>query len=432
MMRETQRRRLLYQAQQNVTAKIKSRVALLLAQRFKALKRELRRANLRKRLKKFDGILQKDDGGWVDWTDEFSSELNDLLMEAVDEFGGVESDYFTSHGEMPLNLDPQKVVLDYHDRVGRLITDIATRTLKDTQDAVTAWYNSPEGLPALIDDLAPMFGDDRAELIARTESGFVRSQVALEAMQTYGIDEWIWDSAMEARTCEFCRSMHGTVHSLDDEMPPDASHPDCLCGIVYARNGEELIYSSDAEKMAKGDVVGHEFHGNQWTGGGGLSAHSDYIKSLSDEQRYAMRRYTGGDFFGMNAYLRSGKRVSPNIVERTHVLTDVIQNAPPLEEQTMLYRMTSGDPSKYGMEPGVVFTDKGFTSTSLKTNYGAGPNGTQLVIEAPAGTHGLSVGAAGGHASESEYILPPGSNFLVTSVVQVDDNHWTVNARLQP
>lgn len=242
-MRETQRRKLLHSAHKLAEEKLKAEAAKLLRLRYRALKRELRRANFRKRLRKTDGILQKNDGEWQRWIDEFSAAFQKALQDVVNLFTGVEGEYFTSHGGKPLTLDPQKVVLDYQDRIGRQITRIAEETLTQTQSKIADWYNTDEGLPDLIDDLGSLYGEDRAELIARTEAGFIRSQVALESMNFYGIGRWIWDSAMEARTCEFCASMHGKVFDISDAMPPDASHPDCLCGVVYANDdGSELIY----------------------------------------------------------------------------------------------------------------------------------------------------------------------------------------------
>lgn len=243
IMRETQRRRLLYEAHEKATQEIKAEVYRLLQQRFKALKRELRRANLRKRLRKTDGILTKDSGDWTNWITEFTNSLQSILSSIVSHFASVETSYFTSRGKAPIQYDPQQVVTNYHDKIGARITRIADDTLASVQNSVTDWYNSDAALPDLIDDLSGMFDENRAELIARTEAGFVRSEVALQSMQEYGISKWIWDSAMESRTCEFCASMNGSVHDVSEPMPPDASHPDCLCGIVYADdNGGELIY----------------------------------------------------------------------------------------------------------------------------------------------------------------------------------------------
>lgn len=242
-MRETQRRRLLYRTHKQAQDQLKRDVAQLLARRYKALKRELRRANLRKRLRKTDGVLQKGDGGWAQWISDFSEQLQESLKKIAEMFIGVESEYFTSHGADIPTIDSNKVVSDYHDKIGRQITDIGEETLNLTQDKIRDWYNSEEGLNDLIDDLSDIYDEDRAELIARTEAGFVRSEVALEMMQFYGINKWIWDSALEDRTCEFCSEMHGQVFDDSDDMPPDASHPNCLCGVVYANDdGSELIY----------------------------------------------------------------------------------------------------------------------------------------------------------------------------------------------
>lgn len=242
-MRETQRRRLLYRAHKRAQSELKAEVLRLLERRFKALKRELRRANLRKRLKKTDGVFQKVDSGWPAWAEDFSSEFQSALLGIVELFASIENDYFESHGEPRAPLDYSAVINDYHDRIGRKIKDIAEETLLLSQDKIRDWYGTDKSLRELIDELASIFGESRAETIARTEAGFVRSQVAYEMMRHHGIGKWIWDSALEDRTCSFCSGKHGLVFDLVDAMPPDASHPNCLCGIVYANDdGSELIY----------------------------------------------------------------------------------------------------------------------------------------------------------------------------------------------
>jgi SPP1 gp7 family putative phage head morphogenesis protein len=54
---------------------------------------------------------------------------------------------------------------------------------------------------------------------------------------------WEYTSALESRTCAFCRSLHGTVLPATDPWwlehnPP--LHPACLCAIIPAASGAQL------------------------------------------------------------------------------------------------------------------------------------------------------------------------------------------------
>lgn len=53
-------------------------------------------------------------------------------------------------------------------------------------------------------------------------------------LQTYRnnshiVNSWVWHSAANERTCAVCWSLHGSVHSLDEEM---SSHNNCRCSMV--------------------------------------------------------------------------------------------------------------------------------------------------------------------------------------------------------
>src|SRR5581483_4461686 len=228
IMRETQRRRLLNSAVARAEKEVKTAVLRLLERRYKALKRELRRANLRKRLLKTDGILQKDDGGWQDWIDEFTNTVQETIAGVVKWVADVESRYWASRGKPVINFDPYKVVDDYQARIGRNIRDIPHDTLSDVQQAISDWYKTDKGLPELIDDLGQYFDENRASRIATTEMVNVTSEVAREQMLAYGITAWKWDAFNDSVTCPVCADLNGQTFSVDDLDAYPPNHPNCL------------------------------------------------------------------------------------------------------------------------------------------------------------------------------------------------------------
>lgn len=243
-MKHVQRRRLLDKARRKGEAHIVDVIAPMLDRRFKWLKRDLRRQNLRKRLAKNNGALVKaDDEDWDSWGDAFSEALQSALVDSVVFVEGVESDYFSSIGYDVVGLDPRQVVEAYQERVGLQITHISDDTLAAVQEQITAWFQTDAALPELISSLEALFSPYRAELIATTEMGFIASQVALEQMKNLGIEGWWWDAIMDGATCDICSGLmieqnSGKPFEIGDAMPPDASHPHCRCGVLYAEPGE--------------------------------------------------------------------------------------------------------------------------------------------------------------------------------------------------
>ncbi len=249
-MRETQRRRLLTSARRQALPIATAAIYRLLDRRYKEVKRDLRRANLRKRLarnvRQGGQVLRKDDMDWQQWAEEFSGDIEDALAPLAEGIWNAEEKYWLSRSARPAPVDPMEIVRAYELRTGRQISGIADDTQAEVMDMITAWYNTDAGMPELIDQLGSVFSEARAEMIARTEASYISSQVSIEMMGQFGIKYWNWDLGDEVGgyPCEICLAMaDSNPHTLDDPMPPDASHPNCRCGIVYAtEEGDEFIY----------------------------------------------------------------------------------------------------------------------------------------------------------------------------------------------
>ena len=243
-MRNTTRRNKIRAAQSEGRAKIMRAVLPLLKRRYAALKRELRRANLRKRLAKMDGLYKDDvdDNAWDDWIDAFTNALRDALEFGIGNIWAVETEFFATRGKTAQGqLDWREVVDNYETRTGIKIKNIGTDTLTSTQKMIAEWYKTDAGLPELIEKLTPLFGEARAELIAYTEMSFVASEVFLQTMKAYGIGLWNWDAEPDA-CAEICQPIAAeNPYKVGDEMPPEKSHPKCMCGCVYLdENGDEI------------------------------------------------------------------------------------------------------------------------------------------------------------------------------------------------
>jgi hypothetical protein len=233
-MRETERKRLIRRTVAEGRKQATAAIFKSLDRRYKVLKRELRRANLRKRLTKnlrdTGTLLRKDDGDWVDWINQFGLDVKDSLKPIVFGVYDTEGKYWQNRGQHLDPLDADVIFQRYEARQGRQISDLGAETRDKVLADITDWYNSNKSLPELIDTLGQYFSEDRAAMIAETESQFIVSEVARDAMGQFGIKKFDVDLGIEA--CEECFAQADTnPHDSGDDMPP--YHPRCDCGVMY-------------------------------------------------------------------------------------------------------------------------------------------------------------------------------------------------------
>ncbi len=245
-MRQSQRRRLLLQARDAGQERVSDVAYKLLSSQYKVLERELRRANLRKRLKKTDGLYKQNDAGkWQWFIDQFNKEVSEALAKEAANLMNIEDEFFAPSGADPKAWNYEQIVEDYQSRIGRKIKRIGEDTLSDVQEAIANWYKTDKSLPQLIQDLEQYFSHYRAKMIAATEMNYLASEVSYQQMQYMGIERWLWDAFADA--CDICLDLqqqsNAQPFTLNDPMPPDASHPNCRCGVLYANeNGQPLTY----------------------------------------------------------------------------------------------------------------------------------------------------------------------------------------------
>lgn len=87
----------------------------------------------------------------------------------------------------------------------------------------------------------------RADTIARTELLRAQREATRSRLEDApGIDEWVWLSAADSRTCAVCWAMHGTRHPVTETLD---GHPNCRCTMVPAVPG------GSADKIPTGDTL---------------------------------------------------------------------------------------------------------------------------------------------------------------------------------
>ena len=157
---------------------------------------------------------------------------------------------------------------------------------------------------------------------------------------------------------------------------------------------------------------------------------NDWWNKLPADQRIGVREYTGSTYTQMNNYLRKnkfGKGENPYIEKLIRDCERGIAKQK-LPESVMVWRKSSaqlleklgltyaGDPEAFVKETqrrvGSTVKDKGFTSTSTKTNRWSGS--VHYEIKIPKGASAAYVNQISEHEGEMEIIINRGTIYRVT------------------
>jgi len=128
-----------------------------------------------------------------------------------------------------------------------LYEEINQTTRKKVRTAVQEWVNNGQPLERLNEELAPIFGRQRAELIASTEVTRAYAEGNRIAYQDSGVvTRWMWRTANDEKTCPICSPLDGATIRIDGDFSgfvPDEvrrrgtitappAHPRCRCWVV--------------------------------------------------------------------------------------------------------------------------------------------------------------------------------------------------------
>jgi hypothetical protein len=160
---------------------------------------------------------------------------------------------------------------------------------------------------------------------------------------------------------------------------------------------------------------------------------------MSKAERRAVYNYTGNSYIGINTYLRDGRQPGSYFSDFETEVAAMESLADRYEMPTAatVYRRVSDDAIPAGAQPGSVFTEAGFSSTSTSADAAehASYQGRPIVMEidVPRGSHAINVNGTGvGISAENEIILPPGSRFVVESDEMRGSERWLKMTALPP
>lgn len=153
------------------------------------------------------------------------------------------------------------------------------------------------------------------------------------------------------------------------------------------------------------------------------------VNELGYIERAAIKEYTGTAYQEWNSYLRGERReIDSDTKQVMNAAVRALKKLPAMEGET--YRNMSfngGLPSMLsnykklmeGLKPGALFMEKGFMSTTRRTNLNfSSPespdrHGIRFVVK---GKNGVPIRELSDINSEEEVLFPPGSKFVIESV----------------
>jgi SPP1 gp7 family putative phage head morphogenesis protein len=370
---------------------------------------------------------------------------------------------------------PQGALKKLLDRTNATVKEVNATTLNRIGTLLSGTLSTGTSADSLArallrDDITASVVKDasRAQMIAVTEMSRALNTSTVDNYNQFGVEmvEWL---AIDTGVCEICPANEaqgpiklGEVFESGDEAPP--AHPNCRCTILPVVDegaADNLPTESEPDlstpEMEISDVADHSIE-DITTDAYFKDANYDGFdlpdvwpndEGLSD----AVSLYGGDGYRDMNSMLRSGElRASSEYTKKEIKTLNSSLTADLLSQKTSsplsVYRGMSDDGFAriFGVQrdwatggdfdfsqiKGSTFVEKGFMSTyakgeSLNTASSFVDFAQVTVkIDMPAGTYGSKFPGLSG---ENEFLLPPGSNLIVSDVERVGQK-WQVNMTL--
>lgn len=169
---------------------------------------------------------------WQDAETELVDDLTELLLdtylEGVD--GGVQA--MPNNLRSLINFDVvNKSALEFSKAYRyNWIKSITDTTRQQTQQAISDWIQSGASLKTLDVSLEPIFGEDRAKMIAATEVTRVFAQANMDTWESTGmVDSATWMTSKDEIVCPECESHDGEDVGIGDIDASPPLHPNCRC-----------------------------------------------------------------------------------------------------------------------------------------------------------------------------------------------------------
>jgi hypothetical protein len=339
----------------------------------------------------------------------------------------------------------------------KLVDDVSMTTVNSIGNILATGLGAGTNrfdLAAQID--AYLDNPSRSLMISTTELTRGMQTTALEQFKEFG-NKVRW---LALDPCEFCagNAAEGTVSPGYEYKDVNGSviynppaHPHCRCALTPVVDLNPDIPSLDlalsAALLKYSDAQARDERGRWSSGVSGGGKFKDYSKNPDQfykdneanqsemlyanttyQQRQALNGYQNAGYESVNGSLRGTEQVAPEnqpaLQTNIDSLDATINAAPPLAQDTLLFRGLRNAETAAALQVGTIVTDKGFTSTTASTEYARGwasPNngGYVMAIQAPAGTKGVIPHWATMNEdfkNEYEFLLPRNTSLQITNI----------------
>lgn len=340
---------------------------------------------------------------------ETGGEINKTLLEGV-----------TQAGRLGLTIDFELVnqqVLEYartfsNEWWGRL----ESTTREGLRTAIRTNMETGAPLRNLRQDITPLFGRQRAEMVAATETTRMFAQGNLIGYREAGVTLLKFETVMDNLVCPDCEAAGNEEPwplNRAELVPP--LHPRCRCWIAPVVEGVPLTESTPPSELEGLRRFESAADGEAWA----KSVFRERVSPLfTKEEAAAMDKYKLFGWNRINPYLRQGG-VGDSRLEGQKLLLDSALKKQKLPSNVVLYRGL-GDRNVLPAV-GERFSDAGFISTSVDVqaiSRFAGSKGILLEVQVPAGTNAAYLDMFK-VAGEREILLPRDLTFEVVKETRI-------------
>lgn len=204
------------------------------------------------------------------------------------------------------------------------------------------------------------------------------------------------------------------------------------------KKAAELAKAQAAAKEAAKKIGLDEFSASKWADL--LTANANdkvkfdnaataFYRSLTDEQKRALKKYTGSGYEDMNRWLRGLDAPKRGVKQACERLEKALASAS-LPEDTIVRRGSNYNMlDALGIDVieanksklvGSIVTDQGFMSTSPYPRGGFTWRDYEYIIELPKGSQASYIGSYSVHPGEEELLINCGGNYMVRDIEFVD------------
>jgi hypothetical protein len=215
-----------------------------------------------------------------------SQELKDAFLEA---YGAGADAVAAARGvEAAVGNAAEAAAAYADDRAGNLITDIDATTEERVQGIIASGVQAGLSDNEIADQLEPLFGQDRADLIARTEMSTAWNNGVISALKDAG-EEYV--AVSDGDSDEECANADGEYWTIEEAEANPLEHPNCVRDFRPLTEDELAEVRADEGDDTAAEVTGAE--GGEQLGMMQLVIEPERFYS-EDELRDERGRWTSG------------------------------------------------------------------------------------------------------------------------------------------